>query len=504
MEKTRNSLYNAISALLFTLTNGLLGIVVTRLVISKYGSDFNGLNSTANQIINVLLVFEGGFTLASNVALFTPLGNKDYKIANGVLNATKIKFKKIAVLFFGVGIAISVIYSFLAKTLLSQKFVFTVILMAVIPQAVNLYYTMTFRVLLQTQQKEYIISGFTALTIGAGHIVNIFLVTHNGEMWMVRFVTMIFALINCVLITEYAKRKNMFLDFSEEARLELIKGTNDVMIQKITGVIYTSWPIVFLSISSNGGTVLASVYAVYNNIFVMEKALLHGVIDAPRLSFGQLLTERKKEDIWELFKQYEMLAIIFTFVAMTTVSGVIMPFIKLYTRGVNDANYYDIIIATLMVLIGTMEMIHIPSGHLINMSGNFKVSKNFQIIACIVLITSMALLGAFFSVYGMLWALLIVAVLLAVFETGFIHTKFFNNKMFGFMKLSISFLIVGVIIAVIEMRISMCIEGWGALFGCGVLFLTVNTVIALVICLLLCKESFIALADRALNLIRRR
>jgi len=344
------------------------------------------------------LVFEGGFTLASNVALFTPLGNKDYKIANGVLNATKIKFKKIAVLFFGVGIAISVIYSFLAKTLLSQKFVFTVILMAVIPQAVNLYYTMTFRVLLQTQQKEYIISGFTALTIGAGHIVNIFLVTHNGEMWMVRFVTMIFALINCVLITEYVKRKNMFLDFSEEARLELIKGTNDVMIQKITGVIYTSWPIVFLSISSNGGTVLASVYAVYNNIFVMEKALLHGVIDAPRLSFGQLLTERKKEDIWELFKQYEMLAIIFTFVAMTTVSGVIMPFIKLYTRGVNDANYYDIIIATLMVLIGTMEMIHIPSGHLINMSGNFKVSKNFQIIACIVLITSMALLGAFFSV----------------------------------------------------------------------------------------------------------
>ena len=57
---------NALSAIALTLVNGIFGIVVTRLVISRFGSDFNGLNSTANQIINVLLILEGGFTLASN------------------------------------------------------------------------------------------------------------------------------------------------------------------------------------------------------------------------------------------------------------------------------------------------------------------------------------------------------------------------------------------------------------------------------------------------------
>ena len=73
------SLLNAISAMCLTITNGLLTIVVTRFILARFGSDFNGLNSTANQIVNVLLILEGGFTLASNVALFYPLTHGDYK-----------------------------------------------------------------------------------------------------------------------------------------------------------------------------------------------------------------------------------------------------------------------------------------------------------------------------------------------------------------------------------------------------------------------------------------
>ena len=92
--RSKNSLLNAVTALLMTLVNGLMGIVVTKLVISAYGSDFNGLNSTANQIVNVLLILEGGFTLASNVALFTPLTKGDLPLVNGVLAATRQKFRK--------------------------------------------------------------------------------------------------------------------------------------------------------------------------------------------------------------------------------------------------------------------------------------------------------------------------------------------------------------------------------------------------------------------------
>ena len=162
------------------------------------------------------------------------------------------------------------------------------------------------------------------------------------------------------MISEFTRKKNKFLNSKEASRPDLITGTSDVMIQKVTGVIYSSWPIIFLSISANAGTTLASVYAVYNSVMIMIKALLHGVIDAPRLGFGQMLTERDKKEVWEPFKQYEYISIVFTFISMTTTSGAIMPFIRMYTKGVNDVNYFDVNIAVLMILAGSIEMIHIP------------------------------------------------------------------------------------------------------------------------------------------------
>lgn len=494
--RTRNSFLNALSAVLLTLVNGLFGIIVTRMVINTFGSDFNGLNSTANQIINVLLILEGGFTLASNVSLFDSITKKDFPRINGILSATKNKFNKIAIVFLGIGLLVTGIYSFTAKTKLSKEFVFTVIMMAVIPQAFNLFYTTTYRVLLQTQQKEYIINIFTALTIGLGHIMNVILISSNCKMWMIRFTTMCFAILNSLLITRYTRKKNIFIDFSEKPRAELIKGTNDVMAQKITGVIYTSWPIIYLSVSSNEGTLLASVYAVYNNVFLMIKTLLHSVIDAPRLGFGQILTEKKREEVWSSFKEYEYITIFFTFIMMTASCGLILPFIRLYTRGIDDINYYDMNIAILMVLIGTFEILHIPSGHIINMSGNFKISKNFQIIACILLIISMALLGSKLGIYGMLISLLLVAILLAILEIGYIHCKFFKSKIGEFIYLSLPYVLVGIILSYIEMKYGEQCNSITTFIILGFVFTGINLTIAICLSFIFNKTEIKMLFSR--------
>lgn len=99
MNKTRNSIYNAITSLLLTMLNGLTSIVIIQKIIEVYGSDFNGLNSTVNQLINMLLVVEGGFTLAISVSLFKPLTENDKTQVNSILSASRNIFKKIGLLF---------------------------------------------------------------------------------------------------------------------------------------------------------------------------------------------------------------------------------------------------------------------------------------------------------------------------------------------------------------------------------------------------------------------
>ena len=160
-----------------------------------------------------------------------------------------------------------------------------------------------------------------------------------------------------------------------------------------------------------------------------------------------MLTERKREEVWGAFKEYEFVAVFFTYIALTTAYALILPFVAIYTRGVSDINYYDTTIALLMVIIGSVEMLHIPSGHIINMSGNFRVSKNFQILACAVLIVSMSVLGTVFGVYGMLGSLLLVAILLAVLEIGWVHTKFFEGKTAEYILMGLPFLLCGALSA---------------------------------------------------------
>ena len=501
--RSKNSILNAISAMALTLVNGLLGVVVTGMVIDKFGSDFNGINSTVNQIVNMLLILEGGFTVASNVSLFAPLTQGDFTLVNGILSATLKKFRKIALLFLGIGAAVSVAFGFLANSELNVEFIITVVLMAVVPAAFNLFYATTYRVLLQTQQKEYIISFITMLTIGGGHLANIVMMSFGGPMWAVRFITMAFAFLNSLLIATYVKRKNKFINFKIAPKGEMIKGTKDVMVQKITGVIYNSFPIIFLTVSPAGGTVLASIYAVYNQVFVLIKSLLHAAIDAPRLSFGQMLTERKREDVWHTFKVYEFIAFFAVFMLLSTTFALILPFVKIYTAGA-DANYYDPIIALLMVLVAVVEMIHIPSGHLLNMAGKFKISKNFQLIACGALIVTMLIGGGIYGVYGMLGALLLCAVILAVLEMGYVHLCFFKGKLFELIKLMAPFVIVGIALCYAESLLPVTINGYLQFGIYGVVFMVVNTLVALIIGLVFNKNITVSLIKRVKGMLIRK
>ncbi len=486
-----------------TLVNGLMGLIVTRMIIGQYGSDFNGLNSAANQIINMLLILEGGFTVASNVVLFAPLTAGDTDKVNRILSTTRRKFRTISFIFLAAGMAAAFGYAMVINSQLPKELVFSVIFMALVPAAFNLYLATTYRVLLQAQQKEYIIHLSTMLTVLCGYGANIAVIKLGGPMWMLRFSTMLFALCNSLIISGYTRKKNQFLALSSKLPQEAIPGTREVLTQKITGVVYSSVPIVFLSISPVGGTVLASVYAVYNNVFTMIKSLLRGVIDAPRHGIGQMLTQEKKERVWQVFAQYEYVAFLLVAVTVSTAYVLILPFVSLYTQDVADANYYDSTIALLMVLISAVEMIHIPCGNLINMAGHFKVARNFQVIACAVLIAAMALGGTFLGVYGILLAVLLVAVLLAVLEMGYAHLKFFPGKLWRLFWMLLPLAGSAVLSACLGTLIFPSVEGIGMFILAGCALVAISGTLAAVTSLIFSRSIFMGLLRRGKSLIKR-
>ena len=139
MQRNKKSILNAISAVLLTVCNGLIGIISVKFILIFFGSDFNGLNSTASQLVNVLMIFEGGFTIATNVALFKPYIQKDYNKINSIITATRNTFKKIGILSFVAGVILSFGYSLIINTDLNRVLVFAIFLMTILPVCFNFY-----------------------------------------------------------------------------------------------------------------------------------------------------------------------------------------------------------------------------------------------------------------------------------------------------------------------------------------------------------------------------
>ena len=493
MNKGKKSILNALAALLQMFVTSLVGLVFNKTILSIYGSDYNGINSTVSQIVNTLMILEGGFSLASNVALFDPFGRKDYETVNGILSATRNRFLAVGGIAFAIGAVLVAAYPFTVTSQMPKWMIAALMLTALIPVCYNLAFNMKYRVLILTDQKEYIISLLTAASYLFGNGFAILLMRFGFSILTARISIMVFLLINYWIIALYCRKKYPFTSFKSVPKYEAIKGTKSVLVLKLTAVIYSSVPIVAISTISGNGALLASVYAVYRSVISVVKDSLTSVTNAPRLAFGALFSEGKEEETKKLFNQYELLSCMGISVIVGVTCLLLLPFVDLYTKGVHDIQYRDPFLAVIMLSTVILEILHIPSGQIIQMKGEFKVSRQIQSVACIVLVISMIAGRAFWGLYGVVLAVFIAAVALAVMEIGYTSTKIFNRSLVGLMKNMLPCIVLCVIASLVGMSKIINVHSYVSFIILGAVTVVIFSVITFAIYYLINKENTISL-----------
>ncbi|MDY0277322.1 MAG: hypothetical protein RBQ97_04490 [Acholeplasma sp.] len=494
MDKNRGSFLTAISAVFLTFINGLFALVITKEIILLYGSDFNGLNASANQFISMLLIVEGGFTIASNVALFKPMAIKDYVSINAILSATHKIFNKIGIIFFSVGTILSIFYASIINSEISPFMSFLIFFMTIVSTFVNLYFATKYRILLQSENKEYVLNNMQSLTSVLSQTLILITIFFNGHFLLIRFSTMLGAIINSYLIASVTKAKYKFIDFEVLPDYTSIKGTNDLFIQKITGMIYSTIPLLF--ISATVGTIYASIYVVYNNVIRLIKSIIYSFINAPVMSFGKLLAEKDKNYILKIFLQYEYIVIFILSAFLSTTTVLIMPFIEIYIRDITDINYFNWNIAIMLILITFFEIIHIPSGNIINISGKFKVGKNIQSISSFVIIITMLIGNRYFGFYGIIFAVLFTAIVLGALEIVYVHKVFFNNSLMDFMNILFPSITISILVILLEINYLPVISNYLDFFIWGALIIILNSAILVVVGFIFNRSIFFEVKER--------
>ena len=428
MKISKKSMLNAIFALLQMAVTSIFGLVLSRGIMSHYGSDYNGINSIVTQVVNAIMVLEGGFTLASNVALFKPFMEKNIKKINGILSATEKRFRMVSLIAVLIGVVIAFIFPFCISTEVPYLTCVCMMLSVLLPSCFNLGYSMKYRVVLLTDQKEYVISMITAVFYAIGNSVAIVLIQMGYGILLVRMVIMAFLFLSYYCIGLFCRKRYKFVQFKEKPLFNEISGSKNVMVLKATSMLYSSIPIVLISTLPDGGSMLASVYAVYRNVITLVQNCLTSITNAPRLGFGSLLAEGNYKEAEDMFNLYEKIAFIGMSIILGTTCLLIMPFVDLYTRGITDINYHNAILACIMLVTVFFEICHIPSGQMIQMSGSFQASKNIQSIAFIVLAVGMVVGRVTLGLYGIIAAVLLAAIVLCFLEIGYTGIKIFKRS----------------------------------------------------------------------------
>lgn len=491
--RTKRTLLNMIFSVISLVISSILSMLLTRTVLLHLGSDYNGLNGTITQFLTVLMLFESGFTVAALVKLYKPFGDDDYQEINKIISKTAQKFRQIGLLMFLVGIAAAAVYILFIKTDVEYAVVLAMFSFSVASTAFNFAYTYKFRLMFQVSQKEYIIYFINIIQYLIMYGGMILIVNSTKNIVFARAFYFIMNVLSGFAVGICAKKSFPKTKYNAECQGVKIEGTRDLLISKIVGILYSS--LTFFYMSTFVGTLQTSIYAVYNSVMSIVHNFTNVALNAPQNALGQIINT-EKEKLKKTLNEYEYASTFLTCVLLSATMALYIPFVRIYTNGVTDVDYIQPKIALLLVLITISQMIHIPSGKCIELSGKFKIAKRIQMVTLVLLAVFSAVGAISGGLIGLLLAKLATNVILAIMEIGYTHIKIAKGSLTNYLLTVLPNVAIAAIISFAEYRVLLDMNMNLFMFlVAGVIVVVVNSMLLLLFGLIfypkLLKQLFI-------------
>ena len=215
------------------------------------------------------------------------------------------------------------------------------------------------------------------------------------------------------------KKKYSWIDYSSAAKDTKLKDRNSYILTEIAGALFNSTDMIVLSIMVS--TSLSSVYSVYNMVFLAINSLINGIYSAIKYILGHTYSQdiEKYKKVHDAFNSIFMSLIT---ICMCVCIWLTIPFVKLYTSGVEDINYIYDWLPFCFCLVQLLSMSRYIAGNLSGIAGYAKPVSYISLTEAIINIVGTIVLVYFFSIYGAIIAT-VVAIPIKVFYVNYIADK---------------------------------------------------------------------------------
>ena len=396
----RKLTFNMLTSVIYRVAIILTGLAVQRHILAAYGSAVNGLTSAVTQMISYLVLLEAGIGAATVSALHKPLKENDTDKLSSLLSAGGKMYRKAGIAFLvGSLITAALLPIFTA----GEASPVTVIALTLLSAAVNLVsylFVGKYTPLLTADGKIgviYILDTLSTVLSCGGRIL---LISLGADILPVQAVMPICAALKALAVWLYVKKSYPLINYKAKPDSELAPRRRSAMVHQIVGLAVSHTDVTILTLFSTLKTV--SLYSVYQYIYSSISALLETAFCQATLgSMGKAAAEGKERfnrAFTVLESGYNTILYLILSVALTLT----LPFIRLYTAGIQDVEYVNITVAILFCLNGFLSLIRLPSIVAINCYGAFKETERGAVIECIINLSVSLALFPFLGITGLL------------------------------------------------------------------------------------------------------
>lgn len=448
--RTKKSIYNFISDVLPFFILGILSFIRIRFIISNYGSDVNGYMQLITQIFSYLALAEAGFGTAVIYKLYKPLADKDQKTISSIVKGSKTIFKRIALIMtIGSLIIAFLIPLFINKGSLTNSFIIIIFLLYTINYLIEYFLVYPYTSLLQADQNQYIFNIYRNVIKVIFGVLELVLMTFKVNLMLIILINILFTTCYIALVLRKTKKMYPWLDKEAKPDTSAFKMTKDVMIHKLSSLVFSKTdPIILSTFSLN----YVTLYTSYNYIADFITTIVSKLYNALRASYCNIVVSKNDNTDQKYFDMFLAFSFFIACFCCVTFRVTVNPFVKILWLGDDYSLGEGIILIFSLIMLGRIIINPIYVAR--DSKGLYQESKWFTLFQALLNLVLSLILVQKWDIFGVLLATLISQLIILIpCNVALVYKKVFHKGYSGFFKNCLLLIINSIILYLIDQAI---------------------------------------------------
>jgi len=351
--------------------------ILPRLILSVFGSRFNGLITSITQFLSCAVLLRSGLGGATRAALYKPLANQDSNAISAIVNATERYMRRIGILLAALIFVFAGIYPFLVQTDFDWFFSFSLVLIIGASTFAESFFGITYLIVLQADQKLWVTSLLSSICSILNTVIASILMLAGASIHMVKLGSAFVFVMYPIVIGLYV-RKKYSIDRTVPPNNSAISQRWDAFWHQVSFFVMNNTGVMVLTIFSNLAEV--SVYGIYNMVFRGLKRIVMAFSGSQEAAYGNMIAKNQIKELRENVGIMETLMFGISTIIYSCAVVLVLDFVQIYTLNIHDIDYYRPFFAYVMIVAQLFNGFRLPYQTVVQAAGHYKQTKIGAII----------------------------------------------------------------------------------------------------------------------------